>query len=140
MQGELTMTYRELDRLTIVKQVVSGNLTQKEAAELLKVTERQVRRLKRRHQLEGPSGLISKRRGQPSNRKLSVETRAKALNLIREHFYDYGPTLAAEKLAEYFKVTISKETTRQWMMAAGVWQVHTRKYTPCVKGVQALVN
>ncbi|MFO1259443.1 MAG: ISNCY family transposase [Gammaproteobacteria bacterium] len=122
MQEEVSMTYRELDRLTVIKQtVISGNITQRKASEVLKVSERQVRRLQRRYVLGGPAGLVSKRRGRCSNRRLCEGLRKEAIHLIREHFYDYGPTLASEKLKEYFGIHISKETARQWMIAEGIW-------------------
>ncbi|MFO1256820.1 MAG: helix-turn-helix domain-containing protein, partial [Gammaproteobacteria bacterium] len=63
MQEEVSMTYRELDRLTVIKQVILGSITQGKASEALKVSERQVRRLQRRYILGGPGGLVSKRRG-----------------------------------------------------------------------------
>jgi len=121
MQEEVSMTYRELDRLTVIKQVISGNITQRKASEVLKVSERQVRRLQRHYILGGPGGLVSKRRGARSNRRLCEGLKKEAINLIREHFYDYGPTLASEKLKEYFGINISKETARQWMIAEGIW-------------------
>src|SRR5690606_39409322 len=59
----------------------------------------------------------------PSN-KINDLTRCKSLSLIQEHFNDYGPTLAAEKLAEYFGIRVSKETVRQWMIQDNLWKPH----------------
>ncbi len=69
----------------------------------------------------GAAGLVSKKRGRPSNRRHSEEFRNAALDLIRERYLDFGPTLAREKLIELHHISVAKETLRQWMMAAGIW-------------------
>ena len=60
-------------------------------------------------------------RGRPSNNSLPEAYRDLALSLVRERYADFGPTLAAEKLAEVHGCTISRETLRGWMIAAGLW-------------------
>lgn len=126
MQEELTMSAKELDRVTVIKSVIMCNLTQIAAAKVLKLSVRQVYRLKKIYEREGPDGLISKKRGQPSNRLYPTELKSKALSLIQEHFYDYGPTLASEQLEEHFDICISKETARQWMIGEKIWQPFTK--------------
>ena len=121
MQEIYTMSSKELDKLSTIKSVVMCKLTQVGAAKHLGLSERQIRRLKQKYLAEGESGFCSKKRGKHSNREYSSTLRTLAMNLIQEHFYDYGPTLAAEKLAEYFGIQISKETARQWMIASGLW-------------------
>jgi hypothetical protein len=69
----------------------------------------------------GASGLISKRRGQPSNRKHGDSFRRTVLDLVREYYSDFGPTLAAEKLAECHGLRLGVETLRQWMIEDGIW-------------------
>lgn len=69
----------------------------------------------------GAVSLVSKRRGRPSNNRLPEAYRDLALSLVRERYADFGPTLAAEKLAEVRGCTISRETLRGWMIAAGLW-------------------
>ncbi|CBJ40564.1 transposase (fragment) (plasmid) [Ralstonia solanacearum CMR15] len=112
---------RELDRLKTVQAVVDGQLRPGVAAERLEITDRQFRRLLERYRQEGPSGLVSRKRGRLSNNRLSVDREAAALGLIREHYGDFGPTLAAEKLRERHGLTLSKETIRRLMAAAGLW-------------------
>jgi hypothetical protein len=73
------------------------------------------------YRVEGPTGLISKRRGRPSNRRKPEALRTKALTIIRERYWDFGPTLAAEKLREVHRITLGRETLRLWMVEAGIW-------------------
>ena len=117
----ITVSMRELDRLKTVQAVVDGQLRPSVAAERLEITDRQLRRLLERYRQEGPSGLASRRRGRPSNNRLAADREAAALGLIREHYADFGPTLAAEKLRERHGLTLSKETIRRLMAAAGLW-------------------
>ncbi|CAH0442819.1 helix-turn-helix domain-containing protein [Ralstonia pseudosolanacearum] len=105
----ITVSMRELDRLKTVQAVVDGQLRPGVAAERLEITDRQFRRLLERYRQEGPSGLVSLKRGRPSNNRLSVDREAAARGLIREHYGDFGPTLAAEKLRERHGLTLSKE-------------------------------
>jgi hypothetical protein len=80
-------------------QVVKGKLTQSEAATRLKVSIRQVKRLKRSYAVDGSAGLISKKRGQPSNRRIFPSAITQAMALIGIHYADFGPTFACEKLS-----------------------------------------
>lgn len=71
---------------------------------------------------DGPEGLVSWKRGRPSNRAFKGDLRANILALVREHYLDFGPTLATEYLTERHQITISHETLRKWMIAAGLWK------------------
>ncbi|MEM5433588.1 ISNCY family transposase [Cupriavidus oxalaticus] len=117
----ITVSMQELDRLKTVQAVMDGQLRPGVAAERLEITDRQFRRLLERYRQEGPSGLVSRKRGRPPNNRLSADREAAALGLIREHYADFGPTLAAEKLSERHGLTLSKETIRRLMMVAGLW-------------------
>ncbi len=61
-------------------------------------------------------GVTPKRRGKPSNRCLPAAVRELAMSLVCEHYRDFGPTFAAEKLAERHGCTVSRETLREWMV------------------------
>ncbi|GLC98088.1 transposase [Cupriavidus sp. TA19] len=117
----ITVSMRELDRLKIVQAVVDGQLRPGVAAERLEITDRQFRRLLERYRQEGASGLVSRRRGRPSNNRMPADRESVALGLIREHYADFGPTLAAEKLRERHGLMLSKETIRRLMTVAGLW-------------------
>ena len=116
------MSDKEILRGQLMAQLVEGKLDQKSAAARLAISVRQVKRLKRRYLNEGAPGLISNKRGQASNRRIPASVIAQALALIQAHYSDFGPTLAAEKLREQHAISLSVETVRQQMIAAGYWK------------------
>src|SRR4051794_41405947 len=114
------MSEAELSRVDTLARVGRGELPVAEAAALLGLSRRQVFRLLARFRSEGAAGLASRRRGRPSNRRLPEAVREAALAAVRERYADFGPTLAAEKLAEAHDLRLSRETLRQWMAEAGL--------------------
>lgn len=91
------------------------------AASLLDVSVRQVQRLLKTFQADGATALRHKARGWHSNNRIVDGVRDIVLELIREHYIDFGPTLAREKLIERHRLAVSKETLRKWMTEAGIW-------------------
>jgi hypothetical protein len=116
----VSMSKREFDRLSVLLGVQSGRLRIADACTLIGLERRQVFRLLRGLKEDGAVSLVSKRRGKPSNNRLPAETRDLALSLVRERYRDFGPTLAAEKLAQHGCV-VARETLRGWMIEAGLW-------------------
>ena len=112
---------RELTRLEVIQRVKRKTLKQRQAAELLGLSVRQVKRLCKAYQRAGTAALISKRRGQPSNNRLPEKTIKRARQLVRSRYHDFGPTLAAEKLA-LEGVSLSVETVRQLLIREGLWK------------------
>jgi hypothetical protein len=108
----ITVSMRELDRLKTVQAVIDGQLRPGVAATRLEISDRQFRRLMERYRLDGGAGLISGKRNRPSNNRLAAEAENMALNIIRERYADFGPTLASEKLREVHGIHISRETAR----------------------------
>ena len=96
----ITMSSKELDRMQVLRDLSTKQITVSEAAGLMRLTRRQVFRLTKRYRQDGPAALVSRRRGRPSNRSHPAAMRAEALALIKANYADFGPTLAAEKLAE----------------------------------------
>ena len=84
-------------------------------------------RVLKAYRVEGPPGLVSKKRGRVSNRKISDDLREQVVAIVRAAYADFGPTLAAEKLAEKHGVRISKETLRRWMLEDGLWLDRRRR-------------
>lgn len=115
-----------MDRLLIIQQVKGGSLTQVEAAERLGLSSRQVRRLLRRVQAEGPDGV--KARHQGGNRAFRAEFKQRVLEAISARYPDFGPTFASEKLREIEGLVVNKETLRQWMISEGLWKGRARKH------------
>ena len=122
------MTQAERDRLVALKKVKKKLITQKQAAEEIGVTERQVRRLLRKLRRKGDRAVIHELRGRASNRKLSAEVEQQAITVLCDPLYrGFGPTLAAEYLHKLHEITVSKETLRQWMAKAGLWRAGHRR-------------
>jgi transposase len=117
----ISMSQPERDVLQVLKQVVAGTLTQVEAARLLRLSTRQVRRLRRRLEADGDQAVVQRLRGRPSNHRIDPAQRQKVLEAYRRDYPDFGPTFASEKLAEQGLV-VSPETLRQWLLAEGLWQ------------------
>jgi transposase len=107
--GLMTISMNELRRVKIIESVVEGRLSGVRAAGQLGLSERQVSRLRRRFEAAGAAGLVSARRGRPSNRQFSMNLRARVLAIIRERYADFGPTLACEKLRECHGIGLSVE-------------------------------
>jgi hypothetical protein len=114
----LSMSKQEFIRLDVLLRVQSGRLRVEDACALIGLRRRQVFRLLRGLKQEGATSLLSKRRG---NHRLAAEVRTLALSLVRERYADFGPTFAAEKLAEVHGCSVSRETLRGWMIADGLW-------------------
>lgn len=111
----------------MLHQVREKRITQREAGTLLRLTDRQIRRLLGRVQEEGDQGLLHRGRGKPSNRRIPEKKKAKVLKLYEERDGDVGPTLAVEKLAERDGLTLSDETLRLWLRARGINHFARRK-------------
>ena len=107
------MSKRELNRLDVLARLDSDKLSVAVAAGLMNITPRQTYRLLRRYRDGGASAIADQRRGRPSNNRLSDTVRDHATALVRELYPDFGPTLAAEKLAERHDLRVSRETTAQ---------------------------
>ncbi|MBA4144095.1 MAG: ISNCY family transposase [Nitrosospira sp.] len=116
------MSQKEVKRSQILDRLKEGKISQQAAAQQMDISTRQVRRLAKRYQREGLAGLISKKRGCASNRRLDETLRATAIQLIGAHYCDFGPTLACEKLVELHSMHLSVESTRQLMITAGYWK------------------
>jgi hypothetical protein len=117
----IAMSQRERDRLRVLHSVLEGQRTQAEAARLLRLSPRQVRRLVQRLQQGGDAALVHGLRGKPSNHRKDVTLRRQVLRLYRKEFHDFGPTFAAEKLGER-GLEVSADTLRRWLLAEGLWQ------------------
>jgi hypothetical protein len=103
----LSMSKQEFSRLDVLLRVQSGRLRVSDACVLIGLQRRQVFRLLRGLKQDGATSLLSKRRGRPSNHRLPAEVRALALSIVRDRYADFGPTLAAEKLAEHHGCSVS---------------------------------
>lgn len=93
----IMLRQEELKRLHIIRKVSEGILKQKDAAEILLITDRQLRRVIKRVSEEGDRGIAHRSRGKASNRRLLEKTREKVIRLYRQRYKGFGPTLFCEK-------------------------------------------
>lgn len=122
MDELLTMSRKEITRLEAMQRIKEKRLTQKEAAGMLGISLRQVKRLYRGYRERGAKGLVSRRRGKASNNRLDAGVLQRALDLIKEKYADFGPTLAHEKLSEGEQLKLCRESVRKLMIAEGMWK------------------
>ncbi len=128
MAGEdiITMKTKELKQLHVIRKAIEKQITQKDASQILKLTERQIRRKVKRVREEKDRGVIHRSRGKTSNSAKPKETKEKAIRLYRKKYWDFGPTLASEKLFEKDGIEVSRETLRGWLLESGDWKKRNR--------------
>ncbi len=127
MTNYLTMTLKELNINTVMGKVIKHKLDIKEASDLIGKSERQTKRIKKRYIEEWPEWLIHKARWRPSNHKIDENKYQKAIQIIKDKYYDYWPTLSAEKLSEKHNIVVNISSLRKQMIKAGIWKNKKRK-------------
>ena len=124
------MSQKQRDRLKVLHEVVQGKLKQTEAAEQLKLSTRQVRRLAKKMASVGDCAIVHGLQGRGSNRAISSKIVNQCLKELRKpECGDFGPTYAAEHLQKKLAVKVGRDTVRKWMVTAGMWRVQSRKLT-----------
>lgn len=121
------MSAKERDRAHVIRQVADRRMRQGRAAELLGVGVRQIKRLVALYRNRGDRGLVSGRRGKPSNNRLAADVVGRIEAALRDRYADFGATLAAEKLSEHEGLSVSAETVRQMQVRLGLWQPRRRR-------------
>ena len=128
MEQELiTMTQKELARYEVIKRLIKKEINGTEAAKQLDLSVRQIKNIKAKVKRHGAKGIVHSNRGKPSNRAISKETTEKIKRIIKEKYYDFGPTFASEKLEENHQIKVGKEKLRQLMTDWGLWKPKPRK-------------
>jgi transposase len=121
MEEIVGLSVKERARLVELEQVKAGRQTVVTASERLSMSGRQGKRIWKRYRVEGAKGLVHRSRGRPSNRRLDPDGKRQSLELCRTRLEGFGPTLAAEKLAEV-GLMVSHETLRRWLIVEGLWR------------------
>jgi transposase InsO family protein len=127
MEGTINLKPKQADQIYIFESILKQRITQKEAAEILALSPRQVRRKLKRYIVEGKAGLIHKNKGKASNRKTKESLKDKVIGLLKSIYKGYGPTLASEKLREYHDIYLDHETLRRIMIAEDLHITKKRK-------------
>jgi transposase len=116
----ITMSRREAKRLHIIRQALDEKITQNEAASLIDISDRQIRRMIRRIREEGDEGICHRSRGKASNHRIPKKVKERVLKLFREEYHDFNLAHATEKLFEVHGITINDETLRLWLNEAEI--------------------
>jgi len=111
---------KELKKLHIVRKFIEKQIKQTEAAKVLGISTRQVRRIAARLKARGDSSIVHGLRGKKSNNATPESVRRKAVILYKKNYWDFGPTLASEKLSQLDGIEVSKETLRSWLISEGL--------------------
>jgi len=117
----LQMNKKEIDRYGILNRLFQKELNGTEAAEMLNLTTRHIRRLKTKVRDKGAAGLIHGNRGKPSNRKIPEEEQKRIKELLHKYYADFKPSFAAEKLGENHNIHRDPKTVRSVMIQEGLW-------------------
>lgn len=127
MDSHIIMSQKEASRYDIIQKTIKKEIKGIEAAEMLNLTDRHIRRLKKKVVEEGMRGLIHASRGKPSQRKLPKKETDKIKKLLHRHYPDFGPTFAAEKLDEVHQIKRDPKTIRAIMIAEQLWKSRRKK-------------
>ena len=115
------MTRREAEQISVFEKLTSRNIRQKDAAKILDLSTRQIKRKLKEYRRLGAASLVHGNRGRESNRATSKDLVDQALGLVRKKYSDFGPTFAAEKLLDNHGILLDHETLRRLMIKDGVW-------------------
>jgi hypothetical protein len=123
----IIMSQKEASRYDIIQKAINKELKGTEAAQILNLTTRHIRRLKKKVEKDGLQGLVHAGRGKPSQRKIPSKELEKIKKLLQKHYSDFGPTFATEKLAEKHKIARDPKTIRAIMIAEELWKPKKKK-------------
>lgn len=129
MVDPITLTSEEQYRFDVITKVLEKQIKSGQAAKMLGISPRQIRRLRNALRQNGVSSVIHKLKGKQSNHQLATSMKDRALLLIREKYSDFKPTFATEKLQEVYNLSINPQTLRRWMTEAGLWKTRKQKKT-----------
>lgn len=123
----IKMTQKEISRVEILERLKKGEINQGHASQSLGLSRRQSQRLKKRYNEKGVAGITHAGRGKKSNRRIKESEIADVLEIVRERYQGFGPTLAYEKLKETGRMPFGLEVLRRSMIAQGLWKSKSRK-------------
>lgn len=121
------MSHKEAQRYAVIERVLQGHSSQALAAQQLGLSVRQIKRLCAAVRTQGAAAVVSKRRGQPSNRRIGAQRKSAIMAIVQQRYGDFGPQLASEYLAREHQQRIGVETLRGWMIEASLWKAKRRR-------------
>lgn len=127
MKGHFAMSAKEINRIPIMEKLIKKEIKQKKAAQILGLSIRQIKRLKKRYKRDGATGMIHGNRGRVSNHRIPDKEIDRVIKIVMKKYYDFGPTFALEKLKAFHQVAFSRETLRKAMIKADIWKPKRQK-------------
>lgn len=127
MDKHIIMSHKEAGRYDIIQKAIKKEIKGSQAAQILNLTTRHIRRLKQKVKDKGLEGLIHASRGKSSKKKLPEDEKEKIIKLLHKHYHDFGPTFATEKLDEDHKITRDPKTIRAIMIDEDLWKPKKKK-------------
>ena len=116
----IIMSQKESNRLYVIRQTIDKAITQDRAAEILGLTNRQVRRIAKNIRNDGDAGICHKSRGKRAHNRIAEKIKDKAVTLCSDTYKEFGPTHASEKLLKLHKIKVSAETLRGWFQEEAI--------------------
>ena len=126
-EERITLTMQEQQRAIVLTRVLVGEWTQAEAATSLGLSERQVRRLVRAYQTNGPAALVHGNRGRRPVHALPAATRERVVALAQEKYTGFNDQHLTEKLAVEEQLMLGRETVRRLLRGAGIASPRKRR-------------
>lgn len=126
----LLMSAKAIARLTQFARVKAGDISLLQAAAAIPLSYSQAKRSYKKWRKHGNKAMVHGLRGKASNNKPKTRVKAEALAVYRQHYSDFGPTLAAEYLADKHKILVPVNTLRTWAIQSGVWKVGQKPPLP----------
>ncbi len=123
----MSFTTREQEKITVITALLQGRITNSQAATTLKLSLRQIKRLKKAVKEKGSEALTHQLKGRVGNHHIDEAIRDRALKKIKEEYSDFKPKFASEKLEENHNLIINPETLRLWMIEDGLWKTHFQR-------------
>jgi transposase len=117
--GKIELSKKENHRVRVLASASESGRTNKEVAQALGVSVRQVQRMKKALKEEGPAGLAHGNRGFCAKHALAPETAARVVELYKSRYAGFNFTHFTEKLVEVEGIAISRPSVRRLLLAAG---------------------
>jgi transposase len=117
------MSKKEIDRIGVLETILNKKMSQVDGAKILRVSDRQMRRMIKRVREKGIQSIVHQNRGKPSPKKIRSKISTKICDLYKKKYHDFGPTFALEKLQEHHGISISRESLRQILIKDGLWRI-----------------
>jgi transposase len=123
----IELSQKELQRVKVIENAVESRITVAEASALLRLSGRQVKRLKKRYRADTVEWVRHGNRGRAKPWKLAERVRARIVDLARQKYVGFNDSHLAEKLGEQEGLTVSRETVRRVLRAAGMKSPQKRR-------------